>query len=295
MMTNLGTGSTALIVEGGALRGIFAAGVLDVFMAAGFNPFDLCIGVSAGSGVIASYLSKCPGRMRRVFTDYSRRPEFISIPRFLSGGHLLDLDWLWEITLRELPLDYSAIFQPGRRFLVPVTSVASGQGLCKQARADNLIDLIKASCAIPILYRAYPKIDGERMADGGIAEPIPIRQAIDSGASRVVVVRSQPRVYLKKSGFSGGVLARYMLRHQPSLHRALALRATRYNEAVSLIRTPHSQVEVIEVCPPADFTVGRLCGSLRQLESGYDMGLWAGDSLLRAWRVSPDLIPQEMK
>lgn len=92
----------ALVVEGGALRGVFSTGVLDGFLEAGFHPFDFFIGVSSGASNLAAYLAGMKGRNRKIYLDYSLRPEFISLARFLRGGHLMDLDWLWEITIREI-------------------------------------------------------------------------------------------------------------------------------------------------------------------------------------------------
>ena len=94
-----------MVVEGGALRGVFSTGLLDGFLEAKFNPFDFYIGVSSGASNIAAYLSEMTGRNRDIYLDYSLRPEFISIARFLRGGHLLDLDWLWDNTIRDIRLD----------------------------------------------------------------------------------------------------------------------------------------------------------------------------------------------
>ena len=104
---------SALVVEGGALRGVFSTGLLDAFLEARFNPFDLFIGVSSGASNLAAYLAGMIGRNRNIYMDYSLRPDFISYPKFLRGGHLLDLDWLWDITIREVRLDLASDLFPG--------------------------------------------------------------------------------------------------------------------------------------------------------------------------------------
>ncbi len=104
------------------MRGIFAAGVLDAFLAKGRTAFDHCIGVSAGAVNLAAFLAGQQGRNHNVITDYSCRPEFINLTKFLRGGHWLDLDWLWAITIRECRLDLA-------RFAanpVPLTVVTTG-------------------------------------------------------------------------------------------------------------------------------------------------------------------------
>ena len=113
----------SLIVEGGALRGVFSTGLLDGFLERRFNPFDFYIGVSSGASNIAAYLAEMPGRNAKIYLDYSLRPEFINYPRFLRGGHLLDLDWLWDITIREIRLDLQAIYSRQKNFIAVLSDV----------------------------------------------------------------------------------------------------------------------------------------------------------------------------
>src|SRR5277367_1675407 len=107
-MTARSPDRVALVVEGGAMRGIFAAGALDVFHEQGFFPFDLAIGVSVGASNMLSFLARQHGRTRRCFLGQMSRPEFIDPWRAVRGGHWLDLDWLWDAIEREDPLDRRA-------------------------------------------------------------------------------------------------------------------------------------------------------------------------------------------
>ena len=108
--------ATALVVEGGALRGVFSTGILDGFLESRFNPFDFYLGVSSGASNLAAYLAEMIGRNKRIYTDYSLRPEFIDPVRFLRGGHLMDLDWLWDTTIREIRLDLQRIYAKAETF-----------------------------------------------------------------------------------------------------------------------------------------------------------------------------------
>lgn len=107
-------GERALIVEGGAMRGIFSCGILDHFMAQEFSPFDSFWGVSAGTSNLAAYLAQMPGRNHKIYLDYSLRREFFNLPQFLRGGDMMDLDWMWAITLKELGID-TAVLQADKR------------------------------------------------------------------------------------------------------------------------------------------------------------------------------------
>ena len=116
------------------MRGIFAAGVLDAFLAKGKTQFDHCIGVSAGAVNLAAYLAGQQGRNHRVITDYSCRPEFINFGKFLRGGHWLDLDWLWGITIREIRLDLAHFAANPVPLTVVTTRVADGQAAYLRAK-----------------------------------------------------------------------------------------------------------------------------------------------------------------
>lgn len=200
------TNRTALIVEGGAMRGIFTTGVLDGFLEASFNPFDLFIGVSSGAGNLAAYLAEMPGRNFKIYTDYSLRPEFMNLKRFLRGGHLMDLDWLWRKTIAEIRLDLETIYARGKPFLVGLTDVETGRAVYHPTSACNLEAVLKASSALPIIYRGFPLIDGRPTMDGGIADPIPVHEALKRGARRIMVVRSRPKGYVKKAGLSQALM-----------------------------------------------------------------------------------------
>jgi len=275
---------SALVVEGGALRGVFSTGLLDGFLEARFNPFDLFIGVSSGASNLAAYLAGMIGRNRRIYLDYSLRPDFISFPKFLRGGHLLDLDWLWDITIREIRLDLATIYSRAKPFVVVLTDAQTGNAHYKLTGAHDLEHVLKASSAMPLLYRAYPEVDGRPMADGGVADSIPVGEAIRRGARQIMVIRSRHRDYLKRPGLSEHIM-RWHVRHYPSLQRAMMKRVERYNEAVALIRKPPAGVSIIEMCPPESFRVSRLSQDRRILQEGYEQGRSLAAEAIARWNT----------
>jgi predicted patatin/cPLA2 family phospholipase len=275
---------TALIVEGGALRGVFSAGVLDGFLDAHFNPFDFYIGVSSGATNLAAYLAAMQGRNYRIYTDYSLRPEFISPNRFFRGGHLLDLDWLWDITIREIRLDLPAIYARNKKFIVVLTDIQTGKAIYKETDARNLEHVLKASSAMPIFYRDYPIVDGHPMTDGGVADALPVAEAIRRGASRIMVIRSRQHNYLKRNSLSDYLL-RMFLRSYPLLQQALIKRVERYNEAVALLRNPPRRIPIIEICPPENFQVSRLSRNHRILQTGYEQGIAQAREAIARWNA----------
>ncbi len=276
--------NNALIVEGGAMRGIFATGVLDGFLGARFNPFDLLIGVSSGATNLAAYMARMPKRNYKILTDYCLRPQFINITRFLRGGHLMDLDWLWDITIAEIRLDLATIFSQAKCFLIGLTDVLTGRAVYLQTTADNHEDVLKASSAMPVVYRNFPLIDGRLTADGGIADPLPVEKAIRLGARNIMVIRSRTSNYVKKEALSNHFLL-WKLKSYPALKAAVVGRVERYNDSVTLIRKPPPGVSILEICPPDDFKPARFGRNKDDLLLGYEQGRAMALQAMQSWQV----------
>lgn len=276
------SGKTALVVEGGAMRGIFAAGVLDAFMEQSFLPFDMLIGVSAGSINAAAYLANQHGRNYKVFTDYSLRPEYISWKKFLRGGHLMDLDWSWDITGRELPIKADSLFKRNIDFEIGITRNSDGSSRFIQATPENLSDVMKASCSVPLFYRNFLKVDGEIVADGGVSAPIPVERAIEKGATRIMVIRSRKSDYRMKNG-NENKLSRFLFRKHPGLAKAIQKRPDTYNQTIELINHPPAGVEIIDICPADSFSTRRFTQDKEILDKDYKLGKEQGMEAIGRW------------
>ncbi|PXX98795.1 patatin family protein [Marinifilum breve] len=280
MATN--SGKTALVVEGGAMRGIFAAGVLDAFMEQSFLPFDMVIGVSAGSINAAAYLANQHGRNYKVFTDYSLRPEYISWKKFLLGGHLMDLDWSWDITGSELPINIDLLFEKNIDFEIGITLNVDGSSRFIKATPENLSDVMKASCSVPLFYRNFLKVDGEIVADGGVSAPIPVERAIEKGATKIMVIRSRKSDYRMKNG-NENKLSRFLFRKHPGLTKAIQKRPDIYNQTIELINHPPAGVEIIDVCPTDSFSTKRFTQDKEILDKDYRLGKEQGIEAIKRW------------
>lgn len=279
--------TTALVVEGGAMRGIFAAGVLDSFIEAEFNPFQSVIGVSAGSVNAAAYLSKQKERNFKMFTDYSLRPEYISWKKFLKGGHLMDLDWSWEITSRDLPIDLETLFANNSEFEIGVTRNSDGQSIFIQPNAENISHLMKASCTVPLFYRNFLKVNQEIVSDGGVAAPIPIHRAIEKGATKIMVIRSRPNSFRMKKGMESK-LGPVLFRKHLGLVAALRNRPDVYNASIDLIHNPPKNIQIVDVCPPENFKTKRFTQDYQTLLKDYELGMEMGRLAIGKWQLLPE-------
>lgn len=284
-VTTKKTARNALVVEGGAMRGIFSTGILDAFLENHFNPFQIAVGVSAGATNIASYLAEMFQRNYKVYTDYSARPDFINWWKFIKGGHLVDLDWLWNLTIKEIRLDLDKILDSKTQFYIGVTQVSTGESVFLKPAKDNLEEILKASSALPIFYRKFVSINETAYVDGGLADPIPVDEAYRRGAKKILVLRSRPRSYNMKANSLLLKISGLYLKEYPKLIKAIANRATRYQQAIAFMRQPPEGVQIIEVNPPETFQTKRLTKDVTVLEQDYQTGYEVGLKIMDQWNI----------
>ncbi|PKN53745.1 MAG: patatin family protein [Deltaproteobacteria bacterium HGW-Deltaproteobacteria-13] len=288
-MVDIKRGKSALIVEGGAMRGVFAAGVLNAFGSRGFDPFDIYIGVSAGACNLASHLAGQNERNFDIIKRYSSSPRFISFGRFLRGGHLMDLDWLWEITIREYRLDLKNIFDGLRKqdkeYIIVATSMETGQGVYLQPNETTLEHDLKVSSSLPIFYRNILEIKSEKVTDGGVADSLPVAEACRRGATDITVVRTRPSEYVKKMSRLS-FLYPLMFRKYPQFALAMKNRPVAYMESVQLIKNPPAGVRISEIAPPPGIPPGRMTTSMKILTAAYQSGREHGKRFVDAYETT---------
>lgn len=273
----------ALVVEGGAMRGIFAAGVLDAWIEQSFQPFDLAVGVSAGSTNLLGYLAGNHGRSKTIICDYATREDFIDWRRFVRGGHFTDVSWLWHASYEEVALNLENCFQGNTQLYVVTTSLRDGQARYFPVTPDNMHEIFPASCALPFAYREHPRVAGEPMTDGGVADSIPVIWAYEQGARDITVVLSKPLGYRKYEP-KLPKLIKPLMDDFPVMLDAMASRAERYNLALDFIENPPPDCTVRVVVPPQSFKVERLTTDRDLLEEGYQQGVQVGRNALKVWQ-----------
>jgi predicted patatin/cPLA2 family phospholipase len=279
-------GDAAIIVEGGAMRAIFAAGVLDGFARARFFPFRRAVGASAGACLLASELAGQRGRNRRVLCGPMTRPRFLSWLRFARGGHMMDLDWLWETLDREDRLDVEAATRPhGVDFRVVVTDALTGAPAYLSPCAADLNQILKASSALPGLYRGPVRVGDRLFVDGGVGDPLPVEIAYRFGARTIMVVRTRPagtsEVSAREAWFASQAVRRY-----PHLARAIRRRKATYERATAFISTPPDDCSIVEVAPPDRLRTSRTSTDQQALAADYELGVGLADDAIARWRTA---------
>lgn len=254
------------------MRGIFAAGVLDEFLARTYSPFHFAVGVSAGATNLVGYLSGDIGRSKKVITEYATREEFISAKRIFSKeGHICHVRWLWETSFAEVQLNLDKFFNRNVPLVTVATRIDTGSPYYTVVNKENMHQAFTATCAIPLLFKEFPQIDDIQMTDGGVSDSIPVEYAYEQGAREITVVLSRPYGFrMKKSSFP--TLSTLPLKPYPKLRQAALNRYLRYNRALEFIKNPPSDCKIHIIAPGKVFNVGRFTRNPALLEAGYQHG-----------------------
>lgn len=261
-----------LIDVGGGMRDIYGCGVTDYFIDNDIK-FDLCIGVSAGSANIASFLANQRKRNYRFYSEYSSRKEYMSISNFFKTGSYFNLDYIYS-TLSdedgEDPIDYDALTDNPCDMITVVTNAKTGKPdyLKKNEILRNNLWAIKASCAVPAVCKPYSYNNTEYF-DGGISDPLPIKKAFELGCDKVVMIVPRPLIE-KKGEYSR--LMKPFLKNYPKTLNLIANRPKIYNSEIKLIRKYIDEDKVILISPKNDDGVTMITTNKDKLTSFYHKG-----------------------
>ncbi|CAH0526516.1 patatin-like phospholipase family protein [Vibrio hippocampi] len=192
----------SLIVQGGGQKGAFAAGVLDKFIEVGFDPFSLYIGTSAGALNVSSFVTKQQGLGLDFVMNYTTRERFFDVSKFINKQQPMDLDWAFEfVNTGEFPLDIARgkhNLGQDKVALACITDVEELKDYYYPIFSDNWFDVLKATCAIPMLYYHDIEFDGKKWIDGGVSASIPVEESYRRGFHNMVVISTIPEGKVNK-------------------------------------------------------------------------------------------------
>ena len=264
---------TALIMEGGAMRGMFTCGVIDVLMKEGIS-FDGAAGISAGAVFGCNFKSWQMGRPIRYNKKYCADPRYCSFRSLLRTGDLYGADFCY----RELPdeldvFDRHAFRENPMTFYAGATDVRTGTcvyHLCADGEAEDMLWL-RASASMPVVSRPV-RIGDFLLLDGGITDAVPYQFMEQQGYGRQVIVLTQPKGY-RKAPTSGMGLIRLLLRKYPETVRALAVRHEMYNRQMDEIDRREAAGEALVIRPPQALKIGHTEKNPEELERVYRIGV----------------------
>ena len=267
---------TALVLEGGGMRGVFTSGVLDAFMKHDLT-FPYIVAVSAGACNGMSYVSHQPRRARISNIDYLARYKYIGLRHLVTQGCIFDRELLYDkFPNQYLPFDFDTFFSSPMTFEIVTTNCLTGQPMYLSERHDRqrALDIVRASSSLPYVSKIVD-VDGIPMLDGGIVDSIPLQHAIDMGHPTNVLVLTRNRGY-RNTG-KDMKIPRFIYRKYPRLRVALSRRLAAYNAQLEYVERMEDEGHVICIRPERPLEVDRIEKDIAKLERLYEEGFALGE------------------
>lgn len=261
-----------LVLEGGAMRGMFTAGVTDVLMENGIN-FDGAIGVSAGATFGCNVKSKQPGRAIRYNKKYCKDKRYCSIWSLIKTGDLYGADFCYNILPNQLDIyDVQTYRENPMPFYIVASDCNTGKPVYKELKTCDANDLtwMRASASMPLASKIV-KVDGYELLDGGMTDSIPLEYFENLGFNKNLVILTQPREYKKKDNKLMWLM-KIMLKKYPLIVEAMKNRAKVYNQEKEYVFKKEQQGDVFVICPETDLGVSRTENDPDELQRIYDLG-----------------------
>ena len=271
--------NTALILEGGGLRGVFTCGVLDCFMDKGIR-FPFTVGVSAGACNGLSYMSGQRGRAKSSNIDLMDKHHYVGFKYLLTQGCIMDYKLLFEdFPEKIIPYDYEAYFANTDRFVMVTTNCLTGKAEYLEEKSDSkrVMDIVRASSSLPYVTK-ITYVDGVPMLDGGIADSIPVEYAKSQGYERMVVILTRNKGYRKNE--KQLPVPKVIYRKYPELRKTLASRNAQYNRTMEMIERLEEEGSLTVIRPVHPIEVDRMEKDTDKLRALYQEGYELAESFL---------------
>jgi predicted patatin/cPLA2 family phospholipase len=262
---------TGLVLEGGGMRGVYTAGILDFFMEKGvYLPY--VIGVSAGACHGSSYVSRQPGRSKAVTVDYIEHPRYVSYRNFIRERSLFGMDFIFdELPNRLVPFDFPAFFQSRQEFVVGTTDCVTGDPVYFTKNQDaDMLSVLRASSSLPLLSPPV-SVDGYTLLDGGISDPIPIRKSEKDGNAKNIVILTRDKNYRKTPVKMEWMVRKLYPRYRKLVDKIIE-RHRIYNETLDYINKQEKDGNVFIIRPTNPVQVDRIEKNKEKLNNLYEQG-----------------------
>lgn len=259
-------------MEGGAMRGMFTAGVTDVMMEQGIT-FDGAVGVSAGAVFGCNFKSCQPGRVIRYNAAYCNNPHYAGFHMLLKTGDLYGEQFCYHDIPDHLdPFDYKAYRENPMAFYVTATDINTGGPVYQRVDVcdERGMKWMKASASLPLVSKIVC-VDGYELLDGGIADSVPVRFLEEQGYDRNVVILTRPINYVKRQN-PAMPLARIVLKKYPNMINAMEHRHEIYNQCIRDIRRREEAGKLFVIRPPKPILVDPVEHNRTRLLNAYQMG-----------------------
>ena len=272
---------TGLVLEGGTFRGIFSAGVMDAFIEEGIE-FPYIVGVSAGISNGLSYVSKQFERNIVILEKYRNDKRYLGFRNYKKCRSMFGLDFVFgEIPQQLVPFDYEEFRRYKGKCLVGVTNAITGKPEYFNALEDDEnFQFLRATCAIPGYFPAI-MINDTPYFDGGLASPIPVKQALKDGCSKTVIILTQPEGFVKKCGKGNIAMSQLIRSKYPEIEMRLLVRHKIYNKQVEFCNELEKRGKAIIFRPPYKLNSFEKDEKVLRTvwQEGYEMGKSRADEV----------------
>lgn len=261
-----------LVLEGGAMRGLFTAGIIDVMMEAGVEP-DGLIGVSAGAAFGCNYKSRQPGRAIRYNTRFAKDKRYSGLKSLLTTGDYFNAQFGYHIVPYKYDIfDVGTFEQNPMEFIVVCTDVLTGQAVYhKMERVDfDELEWLRASASMPLASKVV-EVAGRKLLDGGVADSIPLEYFESIGYDRNVVILTQPDGYTKQRT-KLMPLMRIGLRRYPEMVKAMDRRYLMYNRELEFVRQAEREGRCLVIRPDGKLPIGHISHDPEEMKRVYQIG-----------------------
>lgn len=273
--------NAALVLEGGSLRSLYTAGVLDVFLEKNME-FSCVIGISAGALVAANYISKQKFRSAKINIIHSSDPNYYGVRQFLKTGNAFNFDYLFNSHINKIyPYNVNVLSASNQRFYIGATDCESAIIKYFEAGTDYslMTKYLQASCSLPWLADMV-RIDGHMYLDGGIIEPIPVKKAIEENYKKIVVVLTREEDYKKQPKKRLNKLFDFKYKQFPHLSNALNDMNENYNRQKRMLNELQSDKTVFIIQPDCPINLRRMEKDARKLVEVYFRGVENTEQIL---------------
>ena len=260
-----------LVLEGGAMRGMYTAGIIDTFLDENIE-VDTIIGVSAGALFGINYLSKQKGRVLRYNKKYANDKNYMGLHSLITTGNLVNTDFAYNKLPMELdPFDEKTFRKSKTKFYATVTNVENGEAEYIQITDTyKQIDAFRASGSMPFVSQIV-EYDNKKYLDGALADSIPIKKMQEMGCDKIIVVLTKPDNYRKKK--HPEFIAKAYYKKYPALAKAINTRYKIYNETLDYIEELESKKEIFVLRPSKDLKISRVEKDVDKIEAQYNLGV----------------------
>lgn len=274
---------TGLVLEGGAMRGMFTAGVLDIFMEQGVQ-VDGIIGVSAGALFGVNYLSDQPGRVIRYNKKYAADPRNMGMRSLLTTGDIVNKKFAYYTVPQKLDLFDDETFMKSKiPYYAVVTNMATGQPEYLQVKSVfEDMEILRASASMPFVSRPVV-LNGQKYLDGGISDSIPYQKFLDMGYERLIVVLTRDLNYVKKP--MSKRLIHLFYHKYPELEEQLLQRHDNYNQSVRKLKQLEAEGRVTLIRPSEPIEISRMEKDPVMLQKVYELGRKDAEQTIRRSRL----------